>query len=213
VDFWQDLVQAPLITVSDLVLQHYRAVGMSNRQLIVYLQMLSFAAHGEQFPPVAEIAQRTGLAEDAIYTALHEMLDAGFIDLRSQENAARKRVDWYDLTPLYARLQEKLAQPVAGAVPEDAGAPAQTPLTRQRLFDEIEVEFGRPLSPIEQETISAWLDQDHYAPELVSLALREAVLNQAYSLKYMDRILLNWEKRNIRTKADVERERANRNRF
>jgi DNA replication protein len=29
----------------------------------------------------------------------------------------------------------------------------------------------------------------------------------------MDRILLNWEKRNIRTKADVERERANRNRF
>lgn len=210
VEFWQALVQAPLITISNLVLTHYRALGMTNRQLIVYLQMVSFTAAGQQFPPIKEIAQRTGLTEDEIYGTLHEMLDAGFIDLRTQTDSAGKQMDWYDLTPLYARLAEKYGQsnPIS-----DSGEPEQAPVTRQRLFDEIEVEFGRPLSPIEQETISAWLDEDHYSPELVSLALREAVLNQAYSLKYMDRILLSWEKRNIRTKADVERERANRNRF
>ena len=32
-------------------------------------------------------------------------------------------------------------------------------------------------------------------PELIRLALREAVLNQAYSLKYIDRILLAWERK------------------
>ena len=38
--------------------------------------------------------------------------------------------------------------------------------------------------------IGQWLNTDHYSPELIRLALREAVLNQAYSLKYIDRIYL-----------------------
>lgn len=51
-----------------------------------------------------------------------------------------------------------------------------------------------------------WLDEDKYPLELIEMALREAVLNQVYSLKYVDRILLNWEKKNIRSKAQVEKE-------
>ncbi|MEO2820231.1 DnaD domain protein, partial [Lacticaseibacillus rhamnosus] len=38
------------------------------------------------------------------------------------------------------------------------------------------------------------------------LALREAVLNAAYSLKYMDRILLNWERRHLKTAQQVQAE-------
>ena len=51
-----------------------------------------------------------------------------------------------------------------------------------------------------------WLDEDHYALELIELALREAVLSQVYSLKYVDRILLSWERKNIRTKDQVLKE-------
>src|SRR5699024_10925191 len=70
----------------------------------------------------------------------------------------------------------------------------------------LESEFGRPLSPIEIETLVAWIENDKYSPELIQLALREAVLSQAYNFKYIDRILLNWEKKNIRTKEQVEKE-------
>ena len=62
------------------------------------------------------------------------------------------------------------------------------------------------LSPIEFETINQWLEDDHYAPDLISLALKEAVLSQAYSLRYMDRILLNWEKKHLTTVAQVQKE-------
>ena len=41
---------------------------------------------------------------------------------------------------------------------------------------------------------------------MISLALKEAVLSQAYSLRYMDRILLNWEKRNLTTVKQVQKE-------
>ena len=45
-------------------------------------------------------------------------------------------------------------------------------------------------------------------PELIRLALR-AVLNQAYSLKYIDRILLAWERKNITTKEQVAADQKN----
>lgn len=75
---------------------------------------------------------------------------------------------------------------------------------RQAVFQSIEQEFGRTLSPIEMESISQWLDIDHYSPELIQLALKEAVLNQVYNLKYMDRIISNWYKKNLKTPAQVE---------
>lgn len=60
-----------------------------------------------------------------------------------------------------------------------------------KLSRQFEIEFGRYLSPIEREEIASWLNLDHYMPEIIEMALREAVLSQAYSLKYVDRILLN----------------------
>lgn len=71
------------------------------------------------------------------------------------------------------------------------------------LYTLFEQEFGRSLSPIELDTLNMWLDDHDYAPELIQMALKEAVLNQVYSLKYIDRILLSWEKKNITTKAQV----------
>src|SRR5699024_7542117 len=55
-----------------------------------------------------------------------------------------------------------------------------------------------------------WLEEDHYQPEILKLALREAVLNQAYSFNYVDRILLSWERKNLRTKQQVEEDQKRR---
>ncbi len=75
---------------------------------------------------------------------------------------------------------------------------------RQEIFSNIEKEFGRTLSPIELETISQWFDIDNYDPDIIMLALKEAVLNQVRNLKYMDRILGNWEKQNLKTVQQIE---------
>ena len=82
----------------------------------------------------------------------------------------------------------------------------ETAQNTKSLYTIFEKEFGRPLSPMEMETLVMWVEQDKYSPELVQMALREAVLSQVYNFKYIDRILLNWEKKNIRTKDQVEKE-------
>ena len=66
----------------------------------------------------------------------------------------------------------------------------------QTIFDFVEENFGRPLSPIEFEEICKWSDTD-----LTRYAVRQAVLNGKYSIKYISKILYEWKKKNIVSKA------------
>ncbi|KAA9006282.1 DnaD domain protein [Paenibacillus spiritus] len=72
------------------------------------------------------------------------------------------------------------------------------------LFGIFEKEFGRPLSPMECETISGWLDQDRYAEELILLALKESVFAGKIHFRYIDRILLEWSRNRVKTAQDVK---------
>lgn len=74
------------------------------------------------------------------------------------------------------------------------------------LFELIEKEFARPLTPIEYEIISAWLD-DGVSEELIKEALKEAVYSGVCNLRYIDKIIYEWGKKGIKTKEDVNNNR------
>jgi DnaD/phage-associated family protein len=79
-----------------------------------------------------------------------------------------------------------------------------TAQTREELLKQFKDEFGRDLSPMEQNYVDGWPTKYNCSFALISCALKEAVDNQAYSLKYMNTILLAWNKNNIKTVADYE---------
>ena len=74
------------------------------------------------------------------------------------------------------------------------------------LFDKFESEFKRPLTSREYQIINAWKEVG-YLDETIILALKEASYNGVFSIAYIDKILNNWEKKGIRTKEDVEKNR------
>lgn len=78
------------------------------------------------------------------------------------------------------------------------------------VFEIIEKEFGRTLSPIEYEIIKAWLDSG-FSEELIKEAIKEATMNNVSNLRYIDKILFEWSKAGIKTGQDVEKNRKKRN--
>lgn len=74
------------------------------------------------------------------------------------------------------------------------------------IFSMIEKEFGRTLSPIEIEIINAWLEHN-FSEDIIKEAVKEAVFNGVSNLKYIDRILYEWDKNGIKTIKDVEKRR------
>ncbi len=77
------------------------------------------------------------------------------------------------------------------------------------VFEIIEKEFGRTLSPIEIEIIRTWLD-NNFSEDLIKEALKEATFNGVSNLRYIDKILYEWAKSGINTVEAVEEKRKKR---
>ena len=59
------------------------------------------------------------------------------------------------------------------------------------MVDIFEEQFGRPLTPMEFDSIKEWV-QSGYSEEIILKALKEAVKSQVLTLRYIEGILINW---------------------
>lgn len=183
--------------IHNSLLHHYATIGLDETELIFIIQMQSYLDQSVFFPNMAEIANRMRRREADIFSILHSLIQKNIISISTEKDDQGKVVDRYSLLPLYKKLQELLSRK-RGQFEEK-----QQSINLLEIFQQ---EFGRLLTPIEMQTIGEWLDRDHYSQDIILEALREAVLNQKYSLKYIDRILLSWDKKNIRSSSQAKQE-------
>lgn len=73
------------------------------------------------------------------------------------------------------------------------------------IYSEIEREFNRKLTPMECELVREW-QKNGYSDELIHEALKEASLNGVANLRYIDTILMEWEKKGIKKKEDIKKQ-------
>ena len=71
------------------------------------------------------------------------------------------------------------------------------------IYSIFEKEFGRTLSPIEYQTINGWVESN-ISEDLIKAALKEAVLSGVTSLRYIDKVLLEWSKKGYKTESDIK---------
>lgn len=74
------------------------------------------------------------------------------------------------------------------------------------IYSLFEQELGRTLSPTECETITNWLECN-IPVDLIKSALKEAVLNGVNNLRYIDKILFEWNKKGYKSSADIVRKK------
>lgn len=75
--------------------------------------------------------------------------------------------------------------------------------TVTNIYTIFEKEFGRLLSPVEYEIIKAWITSG-ISEELIKGALKEAVFNNVRNLRYIDKILSEWEKKGFKSVDEVD---------
>lgn len=204
--FTQKLIATGTTTVSTLLLKHYRQVGLTEKELVVFLLIKREQGTAVPLPNIKTLSKQTQMNQRTLFDLFQQMIDKKVMKIVSIIQNGQ-RVDAYDFQPIYDRLEgimKNQSDLHTESISVTTNSQPVQQFTRQNLFSAIEEEFGRTLSPIEMETISQWLDIDHYSVELVNLALKEATLSQVYNLKYMDRILINWEKKHLTTPAQIE---------
>jgi len=188
------------VHISQLFFRSYKQLGIRDTDAMLVLQLMSFAEDGSGLPGPSDIAGRMCIPEEEIGSGLQRLMQTGFLSIERTMDEDGRLSEAYSLHPLWNRLidQEILLC--------DGQAQADRQAEEGEIFAIFEQEFGRLLSPMECETISMWFDVDGHSPDLIKAALREAVIARKVSFRYVDRILFEWKKKNVRTVSDAEEE-------
>lgn len=208
-DYAHNLLNEGQTTVSNYLLRHYHQIGITNQEMFIYLLIKGDHDLVIPMPEMSDLQAQTNYSEQQLFNLFHQMIEKKLTKI-TQVVIEGQQVDAYDFTLMYEKLSLVKPTEVNSQIPSTPTSKAISSTDRQAVFQSIEQEFGRTLSPIEMESISQWLDIDHYSPELIQLALKEAVLSQVYNLNYMDRIISTWYKRNLKTPQQVEAAKKNR---
>ncbi|EKY4024923.1 DnaD domain-containing protein [Listeria innocua] len=187
------------VTLPQVLVKNYAAIGLNENELVLLLQIQSFAAEAEFFPSMEMLTDRTTLRlEDTIKT-MDSLLKKGVVAIEQSKDNSLMISEQYNLEPLWGKLVA-FYENIEADNRQDQEVEQQT-----NLYSLFEAEFGRPLSPMEAEMLSAWVDQDRTSPDLIKEALKEAVISQKLNFRYIDRILLNWSKQGVKTTEDAKR--------
>lgn len=190
------LLEEGSVSVPVALLTGYKGLGLSESQVMLLLHILLFQEkEGKAFPTVSELEARMSLSADRIIGCLQTLVRGGFLLIEEEVDPDGLRCERYSLTPLFTRLatlyqEREKFEPMKEETQDDV---------YKNIFPIFEQEFGRPLSPMECETLSQWLDRDRYPQELILAALREAVFCNKVNFRYIDRILLEWQRNQINT--------------
>lgn len=186
------------VHMSQLFFRHYKKLSITDTEAMFILQMVAFQTAGHSFPTPEDFSKRMHLSENDVALILQKLMQFGFLKIVQSQDENGVYHEHFSLAPLWNRLTE------AELMIADSEEEQEQKLDEGELFKLFEQEFGRFLSPMEVESISMWLDDDAHTPEIIRAALREAVIAEKVSLRYIDRILFEWKKKNVKTLADVE---------
>lgn len=144
-----------------------------------------------------DLSQGFGISLEKVLTYIDKLMNNKLINFEIIKNEKNVSEEYLSLSFFYEKISMLLI--------EDSNK-AQEDSIDVTIFDIIEKEFGRVLSPIEYEIIKAWTESN-ISKELIIEALKESVFNGVTNLRYIDKILYEWQKKGIRTKDDVEKTR------
>ncbi len=186
------------ITIPQLFFQFYKELHITDDEAILLLHLIAFHEEGNDFPTPYDLKARSHFAANDISMKLQRLMQKGFLEITQGVDANGKIYEKYSIYPLWDRILMLLESK------QLATSDAEQKNEEGEIFTMFEQEFGRLLSPIEIETIGMWMDHDHHSPAIIKEALKEAVLAGKISLRYIDRILFEWKKKNFTSVKQVE---------
>lgn len=188
---WKD----NLLDFNTLLLTTYKELGLNEQEyvlLVLLARLLKTNPSGWTF---SDISTHMTIDEANCSVLFINLVERQYITVSSKMDERGKRFEEYSIAPLFEKIETLLRQQKTQA----------TSTQREEIFSMIEQEFGI-LSPLDIETIHLWMTEDNFDPELIKLAIREMNSYQIKSIRYIDKILLDWKKKNIKTVEEAKRQ-------
>lgn len=160
-----------------------------NLTLNEFLILLYFINNEDDSFNAEAISNMFNISINDVIDSFNNLITKKIIDLETKKDKNNKVIDKVSLDNLYKNVMVSLDK-------------EQKEDDKLSIFDTIEKEFDKKLSPIDMEIINGWLEIDT-PEELIRGAIKEAAYNGVKTLRYMDQLIYEWSKKGFKTMEDV----------
>lgn len=136
-----------------------------------------------------DIRDKIGFDEEKIVNVFTSLLNKKYIEM-NVSNKNGEVIERISLDPLYDRL-------VLNKNTENKDTD---------IYALFERELGRTLSSFEYEIINKWIENG-ISDSIIKGALKEAILNDVRNFKYIDKIVYEWSKNNVKKQVKDKEEK------
>ncbi len=185
------ILEQPII-VPRILFNNYKKLGLSEEELVVIMLIISYGNKIVYDPSL--FMEQLGMTRHKVMKIINDLLAKNIVSLVI-EKVSRKNEEYITLDLLYDKLLNIVIDKEESEEEVD-----------NKIFSIFESEFGRTLSSMEYGQVMEWLTSG-VTEELITCALREAVLNGVSNFRYIDSILNDWKKKGYKNKEDVMKEK------
>lgn len=184
------LIESNNMTFPRLLMTNYKGLKITEKEVLFLIYLIN--EKDLKFNP-EKIGKDLNLEFEEVLETISDLTSKDLIEIKMvKENNIHQ--EYLNLDKLYRKLALFLMS-------EDSKKSDD----KSNVYDLFENEFGRTLSPNECTIIEKMLEE--YGEELLVCALNEAVYNGVRNFRYIDSILAEWNKKGIKNKADIEKEK------
>lgn len=173
-----------------ILVDHYKKLGLNEKELSIILVTNSLIQKGVSFITPDIIALKMTLDFQEIDTCFTNLIKKDILTLGGADNIQ------ISIEPLKKRLIEIFSEELK----KETGDFGNT--EQNDIYVLFESEFGRALSQFEINTIKDWFDQGNTAATIKE-ALNVATLSRVKTIRYIDKILLEWKRREELSKNGI----------
>ena len=188
-----ELWKQGIIDFSSLLILAYKKLGMTETEYAFLVLLAGAIKKNPTGWSLSEIANYMTLDTTACSRIFMKLINEGVILVGSSCDDEGRRFESYSLSPLFNMLENTMNQ-VRSEAKEDS---------QRALFEKMEHVFGL-LSPRDIEIAQMWIS-DGFDISLIELAIAEMHMHDIRSIRYVDKILLDWKRKNIFTVDKAKR--------
>lgn len=179
-------------TIPKYVLTHAKDFNLDVNSLILLIYFLN--QKNKDIFNYKKIIEDLNFSEKELFDSISLLKDKKLISIQMEKNDSGVLEEKLDVSSFYDIILSKFINE------------SDNEEENSNLYDSFEREFGRTLSPMEYDIINSWLEAK-IDKGLIIEALKETVFNGVSNLRYVDKILYEWNKKGIKKPSDINRNR------
>ena len=160
-----------------------------NLSLNEFLLLLYFDNSFDLVFDIKIISKALNMSEEQILEAYSSLMSKKIIKVKAEKDGYGKIIEKVNLDNFYNEIKSDHQKEEKENSKED-------------IFSIFENDFGRTLSSMDYEIINAWIEKG-FPEDVIIAALKESVYNGTPSLRYIDKVLYEWNRQGYKTIEDV----------